>query len=328
MKEKELDVLEKYDIEINSTRKIRGAILCETNQGAFILKEMYFSEKRIPALCELYQHLQDQGYGNVDKVIENKEGCPFSISEDGERFILKKWFHGKECDSKKEMDIMEGVRNLALIHLALKGPLENEVLPREELGQQFNRHNREMKKVRTFIRSKVGKGDFESLFLQNFDSMYEWAECASERLDNSGYEGLLTKSREEHTIAHGDYNYHNILMTSAGTATTNFEHFYEGIQITDFYYFLRKTMEKNQWNVQLGDKMIEKYNRIRTLSEEEMNYIAVCLAYPEKFWKAANSYYRSSKAWLSVKSLEKLELAIRQTKEKKKFLEEVFSFYV
>lgn len=326
MKEKELEILEQYNIDVKSTRKIRGAILCDTNQGVFLLKEMHFSEKRIPLLYKLYQHLQEQGYKNVDGIVKNKEDSLFSVSEDGEKFILKKWFYGRECDNRKEIDVMEGVRNLALLHRILKKPFEENTFTKEDLGEEFARHNREMKKVRTFIRSKVGKGEFESIFLRNFDAMYEWALCASDRLKNSEYKNLMEKSKEEGAIAHGDYNYHNILMTPAGTATTNFEHFYEGIQITDLYYFLRKTMEKNQWDVELGSKMIEYYNRIQTLSEAELQHIAVCLAYPEKFWKAANSYYRSSKAWISVKSLEKLELAIRQTEEKEKFLEAVFSF--
>ena len=48
----------------------------------------------------------------------------------------------------------------------------------------------------------------------------------------------------------------------------------------------------------------------------------------EKFWKAANSYYRSSKAWIPMKSVEKLEVAIHQTEEKKHFLEAIFSFHL
>ena len=54
MQEFEQKILEQYDIEVNSTRKVRGAVLCETNKGVFLLKEVTTSEKRIPALCELY----------------------------------------------------------------------------------------------------------------------------------------------------------------------------------------------------------------------------------------------------------------------------------
>lgn len=326
MNEKELEVLEQYDIDVKSTRKVRGAVLCETKQGLFLLKEMRSSEKQIPALYEIHLHLKQQGYENVDMIQKNKEDAFWSVSEDETKYTLRSWFYGKECDNKKESDIMQGVQNLALLHRILIKPPGVEVKKKEDLEQEFFRHNRELKKVRTFIRDKVGKGEFELFFLKHFDAMYNWAVCASERLQRCDYESLKMQSDQKRTLVHGDYNYHNILLTPTGIATTNFEHLYEGIQIADFYYFLRKTMEKNQWDVRLGHKMIECYNRILPFSPAELEYLSVCIAYPEKFWKVANSYYRSRKSWISAKSLEKLELAVKQTEEKKNFLETLFSF--
>ena len=36
--EYELEVLEKYDIEVKSTRRIRGAFFCDTDKGTMLLK--------------------------------------------------------------------------------------------------------------------------------------------------------------------------------------------------------------------------------------------------------------------------------------------------
>ena len=41
MQEFEQKILEQYDIEVSSTRKVRGAVLCDTNRGWFLLKEDY-----------------------------------------------------------------------------------------------------------------------------------------------------------------------------------------------------------------------------------------------------------------------------------------------
>ena len=64
------------------------------------------------------------------------------------------------------------------------------------------------------------------------------------------------------------------------------------------------------------------------LREEEKEYIALRLSYPEKFWKCANTYYNSNKAWISSKSVEKLRLSIEQNEVKKAFLEQIFSFHL
>ena len=46
MREYELEILNQYDIEIISTRKVRGAFFCETNEGLMLLKEAGISDGR------------------------------------------------------------------------------------------------------------------------------------------------------------------------------------------------------------------------------------------------------------------------------------------
>lgn len=334
MRDNELAILEQYNIDVKNTRKVRDAVLCETAQGLFLVKELRFSEKRLSVLEYLGEHLRRRGLENIDWILKNKENQLFSVSEEGNRYFLKKWFPGKECDIRREKDILDAVVNLTKIHMAMREFEADEegervaITPGEDLRNEYFRHNREMKKVRSFMRNRVGKGDFEIAFLKHFDAMYACADCALERLQASNYENLIRENRKNHGLIHGDYNYHNILMTYGGIATTNFEHVQENIQITDFYYFLRKVMEKNQWDPVLGDKMINCYQKHLPFKEGEFEHIAICLAYPEKFWKAADSYYRSRKVWIPAKNLEKLELVIKQTEEKKHFLNTIFAFHL
>ncbi len=328
MKENELGVLDQYDMEIRGTRRIRGAVLCDTSQGPFLLKELSFSEKRIPDLLELYTYLLKQGYANVDYIVSNKEGGFVSESETGTKHLLKRWFYAKECDSRKDTDILDGVRNLACLHHVMQKADIQTANEKESTQQEFFRHNRELNKVRKFMRAKAPKGEFEIQFLKHFDAMYEWAECAQSRLEQSNYSALLEHSKADGLLAHGDYNYHNLFMLPNQMATVGFEHFYIGPQIEDFYYFLRKTMEKNQWDIHLGHRMLEQYHRILPISDLQLEYLAICMAYPEKYWKLANAYNRSNKAWISSKTVEKLGVAIRQTQEKKEFLKVLFSFSI
>lgn len=65
------------------------------------------SESRLPALCELYEHLKEQGYDHVDSIILNKEDEYISRTEDGSRYIVKRWFSGRECDVRRTADILE-----------------------------------------------------------------------------------------------------------------------------------------------------------------------------------------------------------------------------
>lgn len=306
MKEYSLNVLEQYDIEVNSTRKVRGAILCDTNEGVLLLMEAAVSGKKAPMLGQLTTHIVNRGYKGVDCMFINKEGEFISKAEDGTRYVLKRWFAGRECDVKKESEALEATRNLARLHNLMKMPGEEwKDFRGNDLNNEYMRHNRELKKVRTFIRSKTTKGAFENVILQNFDKMYEIAQNTGFCLKQSGYEKLRAASEEEGAVTHGDYNYHNVIVTSNGMVTTGFEHCRMDIQVSDLYYFIRKMMEKHRWNVELGRAVMRAYQDIKPLTPEEKEYIAIRLSYPEKFWKITNSYYHSNKAWIPEKNVEK-----------------------
>ena len=73
---------------------------------------------------------------------------------------------------------------------------------------------------------------------------------------------------------------------------------------------------------------LEAYQAVRPLTVSEKEYIALNLAYPEKFWKTASSYYHSNKAWIPEKSVEKLRLSVLQAEEKLDFLEKIFSINI
>jgi CotS family spore coat protein len=364
MQEYEMSVLEQYEIEVTSTRKTRGAVLCYSNirrnlpgmdleggqsirknqpetgsdgGGVLLLKEVKVSPRRIPALYELYEYLYSQGVTCIDRIVPTRDGAYFATLEDGSRYILKQWFQGRECDVKRTSEILASATNLAKLHLVMQHPMESPVSAGPHMKEEYLRHNRELKKVRRFTRGVEPKGEFEFVFLKYFEQMYRWADAAVEELESSDYERLYRESLERSCLTHGEYNYHNILMLQGDynnrrepyrIATTNFEKFKRDVQVEDLYYFLRKVMEKQGWQLRLGDHMLNAYSAVRPLTEPEIEYLKIRLVYPEKFWKVANSYYHSNKAWMPVKNLEKLELAIRQTKEKKRFLEEIFAFHL
>ncbi len=336
MREYELEVLEQYDIEIISTRKARGAYFCDTKDGILLLKEAGISAGRAPLMYFLQNQLEAEYGMKVDTPVFTKEGRVFSVSSDGTKYLLKKWYGGRECDVRREKDILEAAANLARLHNRMNWNQIQEKIPENDLKPpagrmvllELRRHNRELKKVRTFIRSRVNKGEFEYRFLENFETMYHIAQKVTERMEQSDYDELYQDSIRNGLLVHGDYNYHNVLLVQGETATTNFEHFRRDIPVQDLYYFLRKVMEKHQWQERIGRQLLETYQEIRPLERREKELIALRLAYPEKFWKTANAYSNSNKAWIPEKSVEKLQTAVGHTEEKEQFLKNIFAFHL
>ena len=104
----------------------------------------------------------------------------------------------------------------------------------------------------------------------------------------------------------------------------NFEKCLPDSPVRDLYHLLRKLLEKGGWSVSLGKDLLAAYEKERPLSAINRIDLYYRLAYPEKFWKIANFYYNSGKAWIPERNHEKLEKLIEQEKEKQRFLDEVF----
>ena len=85
-------------------------------------------------------------------------------------------------------------------------------------------------------------------------------------------------------FCHGDYNQHNVIFSREGIAVVHFENFLYQESVGDLANFIRKMMEKNNWNVGFVMELIRGYDRVRKLSQEELKYLYVYLAYPENFW--------------------------------------------
>lgn len=327
MNDKGLSVLEQYPVKVSNTYRGRGALLCETNQGLKLLRELNGSKQRIEFQDKVLTHISANNPGNVyvDSFFKNKNEEIISYDKDNTGYILKDWYEGRDCDVKEDRDIIDATANLARLHKCLVFPELRESFVgngrQEDLVREYEKHNRELKKVKNYIRDKGQMTDFEICFMKNFMLFYERGEEILCQLRNSTYEELQKDETEQGKICHGDYNYHNIILLKKNSiATTNFNKCHFGMQVKDLYQFMRKILEKRNWSLELGNRMLETYENIRPLSSAEKKNLFLRLSYPEKFWKLANQYYNMNKAWIPNKNIGKLVILLEQNKEKELFL--------
>ena len=102
-------------------------------------------------------------------------------------------------------------------------------------------------------------------------------------------------------------------------AVINFEKFALDVQVNDLYLFLRKILEKQDYDLRLGSRILKAYEQVRPLCREEKEYLSLRMQYPEKFWKLANYYYNTNKAWIPGKHMEKLEKFLAQREKRVSF---------
>lgn len=200
---------------------------------------------------------------------------------------------------------------------------EEELLSRHtDWLEECRRHNREFRKIRRYLKKKGQKNSFERCLFVELDRFIEQAEEVTCRWE----EYLKTNPipSENSLWCHGDYQYHNIVKGEDGWHIVNFEHCCQDNPVKDLYLILRKLLEKCSWQQHTGRELMSAYEAIRPLSEYSKMELKLRLSYPEKFWKIANFYYGSNKAFIPVKNMEKLQKLLEQEEGKQRFLLQIF----
>ncbi|MDO4337937.1 MAG: CotS family spore coat protein [Eubacteriales bacterium] len=320
-----LSTLEQYGLTARSSSRTRGALLCQTEQGLLIIREFHGSEKKLKKQQELLLTLRDHGC-RVDSYLENQEGNLVTRDRDNIPFTLQHWYEGRECDTRSREDILRSVRTLACIHKVMKLPLVDDYTEKS-LEAEYTRHNQELRKIRKFVRRKGPASPFEKDFVSSVEWFLAKGDEALLMLRDSGYEALRRAALDQGRICHGEYNQHNVLMTKTDTAVTNFGHWGYDIQMADLYRFMRKILEKYNWDVSLAREMLKTYHKEYSISPEEWQNLKIRFTYPEKYWKLSNYYYSHNKAWISEKNMEKLRTLIRQKEIWERFTWKCFESY-
>ena len=318
------EIAGKYGLEVNSVRKGRGSWIFETDQGLKLLKEYKGSVKRLEFEEAVLDTMKDAGALRVDQYVRNLEQELISTAEDGTRYLVKNWFSDRECDLKDRQEILSAVRQIAVLHQSLR-QVEN----REEwnlksmisppLYEAMEKHNRELRKARTFIRGKRKKNEFELTVIATYDRFYEQAIEASQGMRNV-FEQAGEEIVKNCFVCHGELNQHHILIGDDYVAVTEFNKMHLGLQVEDLYYFTRKIMEKHDWDKALGNAMLEAYERVLPMTQTERECLYNLFLYPEKYWKQMNFYYNANKAWVPARQTEKIYNLERQQEARMEFV--------
>ena len=324
MKPKAVNVLERYDLEVLRTWKVRGAILCESDKGLFILKEFNGRGEKLLLQDAFLTFLKQQGFLQAEELLKNKDGELLSRDADGTGYIVKTYSEGRECSTGSGREALAdgcaAMRMLARVH-KISGSFEGIAgMDKKRTGltlQEFEKHNRELKKVRRFLKEKGQKSDFEHFLQQNYDLFLEQALAVSKQLKEEKTENGSA------VLCHGDFQYHNVLFCESGVRLMNFEKCIWDDRSRDIYHFSRKMLEKSNWSPETGEALLGAYEKELALGPDEIRQLYYRFSYPEKFWKVVNYYYNRGKAFIPDKNREKLEVLLEQEERRGTFIKNV-----
>lgn len=320
MNERNLKVLEQYELEVRNVRRGRDSYILDTDRGIVLLKEYKASMQRAAWMEKVCRTAKEAGL-QTDIPIADREGNYVSSDREEKRYMVKLWTPGREMDVKNSREISEAVENLARLHTHLTGFAGEESNVLEKREQLYEKRMRELRKIWRYIKAKKQKNAFEMSFMKEYSGFMELCEKALELSGQERVQTVRNDGWEKGCVCHGDYNQHNVLKDTDHMVTVNFENCRIGIQTVDLYCFMRKILEKHNWRIELAKEMLQTYTKQRKLSEAELEDLYIQFLFPEKFWKISNRYYNSKKTWIPDRSMQKLDKIMEQSLKKKNFLE-------
>lgn len=313
---REINLYETYGLHVEKTGRGRGGTIYHCREGVFLLKPYPASEKRGEVLYRILSDWEKQGL-ETDVFIRSKEDKIPVMDGYQNIFVLRKWFDGAESDVMNEEEVLAGVRKLVEFQELVAGY----VLPEDcvfsvskTTKEQLIKHTRELQYVHNYIRDKNHKSELEEQLRGVFGDCYRDAKQAIE---------VMEKTDEGHCryqLCHKDYTHHNLIMTKTGVRLVGFDNMMPDSRVGDFAQYLRKVMEKHNWDESFGGTMVQQYVKDGRLSDEEKKDLYARMLYPTRFWKIMNHYGNTRKTGVNLRDREKLDDFLRQEERRQQFL--------
>ncbi len=315
-------VLAQYELEIRQINKGRGCQVCDTDKGKKLLSPFRGSKDRGQWLRLYLKALSESGF-DVEQIYLNKNEEVVTVDEvTEESFIVKDYVAGTELSTSRFGEMLEVSELLAAYHLVAEEMgawgCEYKGLNVIDVVENRTRHYKEIVKVGNFIRSRKKKMDFERMYMTHYGTFLQSAEKSIDILMEQA------KQMPKNVICHGECNQHNVVWCDGGWRIIHFENAVYTWPEWDLANYVRKMLEKNEWDEELGLELVKSYDRKRNLGTDGYRRLYGLLLFPEKFWKIANHYINSNKAWIPVRDIEKLEKVVAQESKRLFFLEKLF----
>ncbi|OFI06173.1 spore coat protein I [Clostridium acetireducens DSM 10703] len=321
---REFEIERQFDVKIERLKPNKGVYLLKTNKGSKCLKKINYGIQKLLFVYGAKEHLVKNGFKGVDRYDLNLEGEPYALVNE-DIYTLSEWIDGRECDFKSVDDLENAAKSLAYLHIASEGyePPENSKL-KTDLGRWpylMKKRVKAFNKMRDIVRKKKNRGDFDLNYIKNYEFYKELGKRAMTVLENSCYSKLCSEAENKKSFCHHDYTYHNIIVDNNNKINViDFDYCKRELRTYDISSFMIKVLKRCNWDINYAKLIIDSYNEISPLKEEEYRVLFAFLLFPQRFWRLCNRHYYNEINWPSKTFDKKMNKLIMEQEEYMDFI--------
>ncbi|MFL0250555.1 CotS family spore coat protein [Clostridium neuense] len=328
---REFEIERQFDIKIESIKPNKGVYFLKTNEGSKCLKKINYGVQKLLFVYGAKEHLINHDFNFVDKYCLNVEGNPYALVNE-DIYTLSQWIDGRECSFTDKDDLIKAAKILARMHECSKGyePPENSKL-KSDLGRWphlMEKRVRSFEKMRDMARKKNNKTEFDINYLKSIDFFKEQGKKSMEILSDSKYSEICARTEEEKSFCHHDFTYHNIIIDNNDMVNViDFDYCKREVRVYDISNFMIKVLKRCDWNIEYANLILNAYNEVAKLREEEYRVLYAFLVFPQRLWRLANRYYYNEVNWGQNTFNNKIRELIDEREKYTAFIEEFKKTY-
>lgn len=323
----EKEIAKQFNLQLESISPTRGVYLIKTNKGVKCLKRLNYGVQKLLFIYGAKEHLVNNGFPNVDRYLMTVEGNPY-VEYGDDLYAITEWIEGRESDFRNHHETMRAASTLAKLHEASKGyELINGAKLKSDLGRWHNLMTKRrdgLKKMKSMAENRLDKTEFDRLFISSVELYVGLANEAIDTLNRSRYDEVVKNTLHEKSFCHHDYTYHNIIFDREDNIhVIDFDYCKYEVRSYDISSFLIKVLKRNNWSFSHAEALVNEYNSISPILEDEYMVILAFLKFPQRLWRLANRYYYNESNWPDNTFLRKIREIVD---EKDEFIDFVGQF--
>lgn len=329
---REFEIERQFDIKIESIKPNKGVYQLKTNKGVRCLKKISYGTQKLLFVYGAKEHLYNNGFENIDRYYLNTEGKAYALVNE-DIYTLSEWIEGRECDFYNDDDLVLATKALASFHIASKGyePSENSKL-KSDLGRWPHLMEKRIKsfdKMKEMVRKKKNhKSDFDLSYIKSVDYYKSLGKKALSILNDSNYYNLCKDTEEEKSFCHHDFTYHNIILGEDNKVSViDFDYCKRELRTFDLANFMIKVLKRREWNFDIAKAIIDNYNEVSPLKEDEYKVLYAFLIFPQRYWRICNRYYYNEVNWVQNTFNKKMEELIAEQDKFELLMKSFKEFY-
>ncbi|MDA8234315.1 MAG: CotS family spore coat protein [Clostridia bacterium] len=328
-KRKLKEILAHWELAPDKIKGVRDVYQVRTAVGIRALKQVREKEEKIRFIASALQHLANQGFTKMAGLVVTRDGLPYLVHQ-GEYWVVNPWIDGYEPKYVRGEEMARAASTLAAFHKAAEGYRPGDgITPKNKLGRWIKKLESKAADLNHYRRMVDGKAElspFDREFLAKAEWLCQKTRESIEALKKSAYTRLCNQynQRKGYPLCHGDTAARNFVLNGEGDVyLIDFDSLAVDLRVIDLWRLLRRTLRKAKWDAALALQILDSYNSIYPLSNDEYKVLFALLLFPEKPWRVAKEYYEkegTKNGWDARGLTEDLKFYLGQQADYENFL--------